>query len=113
MAEERNFVPLRCWHLNSISSTDVSIICAIADCQEKEDKCLEVRQISSFSVAPVQNFGSSLKFPQSSIPSQNLSKGRQIAFPLHWNSEILQVHIGVTMFNSRNILFKAYNKKKD
>lgn len=39
---------------------------------------------------PVQNFGSSLKSPQSSLPSQYLSNGKQSAPPRHWNSDILQ-----------------------
>lgn len=38
---------------------------------------------------PVQNFGSSEKSPQSFLPSQYLSNGKQIVPPLHGNSDIL------------------------
>lgn len=50
---------------------------------------------------PVQNFGSSLRSPQWSIPSQYLSSGRQRLLPLQGNSDILHERISTTKFNNK------------
>jgi hypothetical protein len=50
---------------------------------------------------PVQNFGSSLKSPQWSMPSQYLSSGKQRLFPLQGNSDILHVRTSAMKFNNK------------
>lgn len=50
---------------------------------------------------PVQNFGSSLKSPQWSMPSQYLSSGRQRPVALHGNSDIWQERISTMRFNNK------------
>jgi len=44
----------------------------------------------SYKMLPVQNFGSSLKSPQWSMPSQYLSNGRHDPLPLHANSSCVE-----------------------
>lgn len=51
--------------------------------------------------SPEQNFGSSLRSPQWSMPSQYLSSGTHNPLPLHGNSEILHDRIKITKFNNR------------
>lgn len=107
MTQKWNPVPLWRWHLNWIRSSDVAVIRAITNCEIMENWLK-----SSASVAkvhrnvknlPVQNFGSSLKSPQWSKPSQYLSRGRHRLDDLHGNSDILHDRTSAMKFNNKTL----------
>lgn len=106
MTQKWNPVPLWRWHLNWIRSSDVSIIRAITNCKIMENWLKFSPELGGSwppdrENLPVQNFGSSLKSPQWSMPSQYLSRGRHSPDDLQENSDILHDRASAIKFNNK------------
>lgn len=108
MTQKWNSVPLWRWHLNWIRSSDVAVVRAITNCKIMENwlktfasTALWRKKFNKAWYSPVQNFGSSLKSPQWSMPSQYLSRGRQRPVALHGNSDILHDQTNAIKFNNK------------
>lgn len=108
MTQKWNSIPLRRRHLNRICSSNIAIICSITNCREREKNVENKIEFSKTSAIvriklPVQNFGSSLKSPQWSKPSQYLSNGRHRPEPLHENSDTLHGCASTMRFNNKTL----------